>query len=379
MLHGESYKHAPRETLPATRVNVVGPAARPVRAALRAKAFERLLPVSVTIELTKRCNLHCRHCYVSGSAPGLPLQRLNRLMAELVQAGCIWVVLTGGEVAMRSDWLEIARSAKRHGLIVSVLTNGTLMSEQELDELVALGPARVSVSVYAGEPARHDAITGQLGSFVRSVAVLKYLVDAGVRCRLSCTLMDLNLDQYPEVIGIAQSLGCDYQFDPTVGPRSNGDLDVTERRVPVDRLREFFLDEGILRASREGAAIEGPACPEPREMRNCAAGFTTAFVDASGDVYPCMGFPPAFGSIAERPFVEVWRGPVASEHRHKMLAPLSGCDGCAVTAFCAGRCPRLALCEGGDMSGPYGRACELAALTRELNGLLHRPHSRGIG
>jgi len=288
------------------------------------------------------------------------------LLGEVADAGCVSVSLTGGEVALRSDWLRIAEEVKRRRMLLTVLTNGTAFSGDALRRLIELRPVKVAVSVYGSTADIHDAVTGVPGSFVRSIETLRSLKSAGIKCRISSVLMPETIDDYQGVAALAEELGCEFVFDPNVVPRDDGSTDVLRHRLDIERLKGFYVDDVIRPRSLEGRIIDAAEPPACGGAANCDSGFTMAFVDASGDVYPCIGFPPAFGNVNEATFLEIWNGPVAEAHREMMQRPLRECSDCELLPYCTTRCARLAATEDGNPCGPSSRACEFARLTIEL-------------
>ncbi len=99
------------------------------------------VPISGSLELTFRCNLRCQHCYVSHGHNGIPRQQelntseIQRIIDEVVDAGCLWFLITGGEPLVRRDFLDIYTYAKRKGLIITLFTNGTLITPRIADYL----------------------------------------------------------------------------------------------------------------------------------------------------------------------------------------------------------------------------------------------------
>ena len=202
----------------------------------------RICCCAVLLEITKRCNLRCYHCYVAGpTGDELGTERILALLDEFAGEGCISVTLTGGEVGLRDDFLTIARGVKQHRMTLNVLTNGTAFRDEDLDELAALKPASVSVSIYGSTPAGHEKVTGVAGSFARSLATVRRLRERGVRCNIRSVLMRENFDDFTNIASLAGDMGCDYRFDPTVAPRADGDGDVLEHRVSGKELRDFYL------------------------------------------------------------------------------------------------------------------------------------------
>ena len=102
----------------------------------RLKAVEKRIPVSGSIELTYRCNLRCIHCYLdrrsnleSTIARELTTQQIIAIIDQISDAGCLFLLLTGGEPLSRNDFPEIYRHAKKRGMILTVFTNGTLITD----------------------------------------------------------------------------------------------------------------------------------------------------------------------------------------------------------------------------------------------------------
>ena len=338
-----------------------------LRERFRAQARHSRVPVKAQIELTTRCSLRCVHCYIGNhDRPELPLARVIELVDELADAGCMVVGLTGGELALRGGWLDVAGRVRQRGMLLSILTSGTSFSADDLKELIVLRPARVSVSLYGSTAPLHESVTRVEGSFAGSLATLRQLAAAGVPCRVSSVLMPQNIHDFRAIAALAEGLGAEFVFDPTVAPRDDGSSDVTDFRIEPQRLKEFYLSGIIASRSRPGQLATASQAPGRLPPANCDAGFSTVFVDAQGEVYPCMGFPPSFGGLSGASFREVWLGSIAEAHRGAMERPLHGCDRCDIAGYCRSRCARLAAVEDGDLSGPSSWACKITAITVEM-------------
>ena len=91
-------------------------------------------------ELTNRCNLRCVHCYIGPARYSsdserneMKKEKILALLDELRDAGCLHFLITGGEPLLRADFRDIYEHAKRIGMIVTVFTNGTLITREVLD------------------------------------------------------------------------------------------------------------------------------------------------------------------------------------------------------------------------------------------------------
>ena len=134
----------------------------------------RRVPLAGTIELTRRCNHHCRHCYNNlpagdskALAEELNTDELLRILDELAASGCVWLLFTGGEILLRPDFLEIYIYAKERGFLITLFTNGTLITPQLADELARRRPFSIEITLYGATPETYERVTGVPGSFSR--------------------------------------------------------------------------------------------------------------------------------------------------------------------------------------------------------------------
>ncbi len=342
-----------------------------VRGELVARAARLSVPLSAQIETTARCNLRCVHCYLPGdhahsSESELSLARQMELVEELADAGCMFLTLTGGEVSLKQGWLDLVEGARRRRMCVSILTNGTRLTSDDAVTLARLKVRAISISIYGDSPGVHDGITGVTGSFDRSLAAVRRLRSEGIPVRLATVLMKRNVGVFDGVRRLADSLGCSYRFEPTVRPMADGDGRPLEHRVPGEALYELFADPVIGPLTAEGRWARLGRHRSALDPNTCSGGTTAVFIDASGEVFPCPGFLPGFGSLRSLAFDEVWRGPQAESFRDRMAEPVSDCIGCGEKQYCLWRCPSLAAIEDGSVSGRSSRACELARVVKRL-------------
>ena len=105
---------------------------------IRNKIQAKRIPVSGTIEPTLRCNLRCVHCYIPHDfiEKELSYGEWCQVLDEIVTEGCLWLLITGGEPFIRDDILDIYTYAKKKGMIITLFTNGTLITPKIADYLI---------------------------------------------------------------------------------------------------------------------------------------------------------------------------------------------------------------------------------------------------
>src|SRR5229473_6952125 len=127
--------------------------------------------VKAQIELTYGCNLHCVHCYTDCyNRPDLIKQELRyeeviRVLDQLAMEGCLWVCFTGGEIFMRRDFLDIYAYAKQKGFIITLFTNGTMISTRIAEYLEEYPPFKIDISVHGVTEETYEKVTQVPGSY----------------------------------------------------------------------------------------------------------------------------------------------------------------------------------------------------------------------
>ncbi|GAB4268006.1 MAG: radical SAM protein [Deferrisomatales bacterium] len=328
-------------------------------------------PKTLTLAVTGRCNLRCSHCWVEaapdreGEGP-VPVRAAVGLVEAFLACGGNQVCLTGGELLTHPQWRSlVARCARRVGPArLRLQTNATLIGPEEARFLAALGPGgpAVQVSVDGAGPATHDRVRGR-GSFSRAVRGLGWLAAAGLgpHTELLFTEMRHNLDELPQLLGLAERLGVARVRSASVVPGGRA-----ARRGRIEpptaaqyaALRRRHETDGVFRrrCARYGAPVAVAWLGGgPRPPHECTF-VENPYVTAGGAVYPCVLFhSPAhavFGAF-ERPWEELldggaplW-GALRAASRQRSAA-LPACAGCPVQPACRGGCMGRAQAAHGD-------------------------------
>lgn len=335
------------------------PACQPPAARLNALTLAKSIPVSVTIELTRRCLLACRHCYLPETrgrtipGPELSTAQWKAVLRQLARAGGLYLVFTGGEPLLRPDLPELCRAAKKLNFDVRVFSTGLGLTPALAAEFKAAGVSAFELSFYGG-PAVHDGVTGQKGSFRRTLAAARLLKAAGLKVRMKIPLMDLNAGQAGFLNRLAAAEGFGVSFDPVIAPANDGDKGALKHRL----------------AGRSLAAavkkLHGPRVSTPAETQAmdflCGAGRNVCSVGPGGELYPCLQLPVKLGNLPGA-FSRIWKNSAwLKRWRSYGLKDLPGCRDCGLLVYCS-RCPGISLLEEGDVLAPNAPACEMAKIT----------------
>jgi pyrroloquinoline quinone biosynthesis protein E len=314
-------------------------------------------PLSVLVEMTWRCPLRCRHCYVEAPGAELGTATWRRLLEEVRALGALFVTFSGGDVWLRDDAALLLAHARRLGLGVKVLTSGMLLDEDRAALVADLGVLSVEVSLYAAAAAPHDEVTATPGSFARTRHALEALRRRDVTVTLKTPLLAPAVGQVRGIVRLARSLGAGCAFDPLVTPRRDGDprpLRLRPARAALTRALRVLAEE--LDAPAGAPPLAAP-CEEL-----CAAGARTLRLGPDGTAYACVLYPTPLGRAVREPLAEIWaRSPELARLRARRPRDLAAeCRTCDGRLRC-GRCSAAALLEVGDENARLPSACDVAA------------------
>ncbi len=320
------------------------------------------IPLDVGIELTHHCNFRCQHCYIPDfQAPDmLTTQRVLTLLEELVELGTMCVTLTGGELFLRRDWLEIARRARDLGFALRLFSNGSLIDERIAEAIVPLH-AVVEISLYAMDREVFERITCRPGSFDKTLTGIRLLRDRDVEVVLKTPMMTHNLGQMEAVRAFAVDVGAGFLPSPTIMAKKDGDRSTLNLRISPEELGTYFG------GPHSGCTLPGQATDDPGwDGPRCAAASRYCSITSSGDVMACNILPGSGGNLREQSFREIWEGSEwLNTVRGIRRQDLHTCRDCAKISYC-GRCHAQALVEDGDLYGPSRFAQQQAEVLERL-------------
>jgi MoaA/NifB/PqqE/SkfB family radical SAM enzyme len=345
-------------------------------------------PVSLSLNLTRRCNLKCvmceQHRHHSGPtglswydpARELPLATWIGLL-EQVAAFRPQLYLTGGEPTLYRHFPELLTEAKQRGFVVHLQTNGTRL-DRMADTLVAQGVDIVTVSL-DGPPKVHDRVRGLEGAFWKSREGIKALVAARQRQRspgplliINCVISLANLAALDQMVPLAYELGADIlqlqhtMFNTAANIQRHNralspefaaaqGLDLTPPSIPEGEFYESEitaadlprlldkLEEARRQAQNRLKLVLLPNLPQtlvaPYYLdlnhpfaRVCNAPWKSCRILPDGTVSPCLHLTA--GNIATQPFREIWNGLPMRQFRKIIARRLfPGCVRCCSRSF----------------------------------------------
>ncbi len=279
----------------------------------------------VLIELTERCNLRCKHCYMEQKKKQFDVSNLDRVLDELKEIGAITITYSGGEIFTRDDIFEIIDLTLDKGFIVNIITNCTMIDDKIIQKIGERQITQIQSSIYGCNEITHDNITRIIGSYNKTINVLEALGKLDKKCVVNYVVFEENAKEIKKTKELLESLNCEIHLDYRIFPTREGNRSPMKLGVKMDTLKGLFREKILER---------------PYDI-NCGCAREVAVIKSNGEVYPCEYINFSFGNIADSTIKEIW-------NNNKMIRLIDevkkynpkDCEGCEYKEYCT-RCPGM--------------------------------------
>jgi radical SAM protein with 4Fe4S-binding SPASM domain len=340
---------------------------------LHAKSEQQRLPVAASMEITARCNLRCSHCYINLPAGDQRAQKRElsfsqwaRIIDEIADSGCLWLLITGGEPLLRPDFPDIYLHAKKQGMIITLFFNGTLVTPALADLLQEWPPFQVEITAYGRTKATYESVTRIPGSYEKCLRGIDLLLERQIPLGLKTTLTTQNFQEVWEMKAWAQGLGLLFRFDAEINPRLDGGQEPLALRLTPEQVVEFDVrdEQRFQEWQRLIKEYDIPIEQSSGQLYNCYGGISSFHVDSFGHLHLCqMTHCPGF-DLTRQSFAEGWEKflPAIRARQTREDFP---CRQCTLKVLCS-QCPAWAQLENGDPETPVAFLCRLAHLRAQM-------------
>ncbi len=331
--------------------------------------------------LTRRCNLKCRHCYTVSADVDFPGELTHdEAMANVTDMeafGIYALILSGGEPLKRAGIFDIAKASRRFTRMLALSTNGTKINGDYADRVEDIGFDYVGISI-DGIGKTNDWFRGVDGAFDEAVRGVRECKKRGIKVGLRFTLTRDNAGQLPELLKLCEDEGVDKFYLSHLVYAGRGDKNRGEdalhshTRTALDLLLQRAWDGvsgatplDIVTGNNDADAVymmnwarERFASGHLENLRahleawgGNSSGLGVANIDTQGNVHPDTYWSDyTVGNIRDTPFSSLWTGddPMLAKLRTRPR-PLKGrCGACAFQSVCGGNTRIRALQLTGD-------------------------------
>jgi radical SAM protein with 4Fe4S-binding SPASM domain len=329
-------------------------------------------PMQVSIEVTRRCPLECQHCYNNlpmgdqdARSREMTTEEHFRMLDELVEMGCFWLLYTGGEIFARKDFLEIYTYAKKKGFLITLFTNGTLINEKIADYLVEWPPFAIEITLYGRTRETYEALTQIPGSYDRCLRGITLLRERGLPLKLKTVATSINKHEVTAMRRFAEEeLGVEFKMDGQINPR----IDCSQSPLAVRLTPEevVALDMHAPKGMSEYRRLakhdmeNSPNLSKTDTVYFCGGGMNSFAINAYGEMGICVISQQDTFRVQESGLTRVWEESLLNL-RNRKRTRVTKCIECRIQSLC-GMCPANGEMENGDKESPVEFLCHVAHL-----------------
>ncbi|MBN1848234.1 MAG: radical SAM protein [Deltaproteobacteria bacterium] len=333
---------------------------------------------------TESCNLRCNHCWIgpdytadeatyqARNQDNISVEAMERVVMDAIPLGLNHIKITGGEPFLNPQLFEYLDMFHQHGLSMTFETNGTLLTKDMIPRLLTYNIHQFCTSLDGSRPLVHEKIRGVKGSFQKTVAAIKMLMEHGIYPQVIFCLQKANAGDLENTMRLISDLGVrSFEINPValLGPTdlqnmscrglANDELMALEKRVEEEFPTKY-----------SGMHIDLYLPPALKGINEFALyGLCTCKIHnicgilSNGDVSICgigrRNKDLILGNVKEQSIVLIWReGEIFKEIRDKIPFELQGiCGRCLFRYHCLGFCRADLLGKGLPLTAPYGM-CE---------------------
>lgn len=304
-------------------------------------------PILVHFELTPRCNLDCKMCYIHNADSNamrdreLSTEQWKKIFDDAYACGMLFADLSGGECLLRSDFKELYLYLWNKRVMITVMSNGTLLNDDYLEFFKKYPPADVQISLYGSSEEVYLQVTGHHG-FEKAVYAIRSLTDAHIPVSIATTPSSyikedlVNLRKFCK----ENKFWC--------GPVT---FNIAQNRDNPEKDDHYLTESEIIELSRALALLDGPVypventpepcgncCEAPHGLK-CTAGICAALITWEGIMHPCPMLPVGTVSLQETSYEEAWKNTQAEVDKMRLGME---CVGCPYDGVCT-KCPAFRL------------------------------------
>jgi heme b synthase len=296
-------------------------------------------------------------------------------MDEIASISKPVIILTGGEPLLRPDIFDLARYGTDKGFRMVMATNGTLMTEETVQEMKASGIQRISVSLDGPSAETHDAFRRVKGAFENSLKGIELAKKGGLDFQINTTITQMNLHLIADILKLAVDLGAVahhiFLLVPTGRGKELRDQEISA--LDYEKTLNWFYDQRervplqlkatcaphyyrILRqrAKKEGKKITPKEYGLDAMTRGCLGGITFCFLSYVGQVQPCGYLELDCGNVRKQSFKEIWENSPVFFNLRNTDGYQGKCGICEYRKVCGGCRARAYECLGDYMGEePY--------------------------
>lgn len=326
-------------------------------------------PMSGGIELMSECNLRCLHCYEAScrNKENVSTKQLKKIIDELTRLGTLSVFLTGGEAMLREDFDDIYKYIRQKGILVTILSNGTTITDSKIELFKEYPPVELSISIYGASEETYVKTCRVAGAFSKLISGLDKLRDNQINFNLKTVLMDTNVDDLDEMRKIANYYGVGFKFFTNIRPMNDGNKEPMNHMLDLNQIIDLETKDPIICDFYNNIEKFANKKWETRKDKDykylCRIAANGFFITNDGMLFGCVRERLHGIDLKKCNVEEAWTNHFVSTYVNSVLNEKSICRNCEYMKYCD-YCPAQFELETGSTNKPPQDICKLAKMRK---------------
>lgn len=347
-------------------------------------AYINSTPLNGSFELTPRCNLNCKMCYIRKNINDksiideeMSAEEWIELAKQARDQGMLFALLTGGEIFARKDFKQIYEGFSGLGIFTTLYTNGTLIDFNIANWLAQFPPQKVSITFYGASAEMYRKITGQSEGYEKAKYAVKLLQERHIPVEIKAILLQDNVQDIIDIFEFAYERNILFRLVNYVFPaREENDADPEKVRfgaelaaekeseifnyikIRVNREEKLSMDEVAV----VDDATDDVNYKDPNYAFECQAGRTSFWINWKGKMTYCGLVANSENSVKNNNFLCAWN--ILKKAASKVEIN-SICKECDLKKYCL-TCPARTDNEKHDENGVPKYMCENAEARKRI-------------
>jgi len=339
---------------------------------IQRKIFEKSLADSkiismVMLELTYHCNLKCLHCYCTHctfTQKELTTKEIFDILEQIVESGCLRLVLTGGEAFLRKDFEDIYIYAKKLGLIITIFSNAILINKRLIEIFIKYPPKIIEISVYGASNETYFKLTKDSRGFDKLINSLNLLDSYKIKYSIKTFVTQQNKNDFSKIKELALSRNVEFRHDEKVINQINGipipsAIALTHFEVFQIENQEYIIDNKFILSNEDKKNSFNN-----NKLFYCAAGRTSCLINSFGDVSLCTRIRDVNYNIKNNKFQLIWS--LLNKKSEMTTSDNFNCNLCDAFDYCS-VCPSVDFMSNSEKHNEFCSFAYMRKLTNEQN------------
>lgn len=312
--------------------------------------------MNITIDVTTKCNLRCKHCRTNEIVHELSLDEIKIIVKKCKDFKPRGVFISGGEPLTRSDIADVIKETKKLAPVTILNTNSLLLTEEKLKELIDVGLNYIQVSL-DGIEKYHDFIRGK-GTYKKTIEKLKLISKYSdkIKLHISSVVSSINIDVMEELVHqiidveqIKVQIFGFKRFVPSNELKESGALGkdgLKELYDKLEKLNKQYIDKTKIVSDMPMKNIfQEKRVYEIMDKYNlncvgCSAGINGISIRNDGTVTPCTLLYISCGNILKESLEDILNNDIMKKIKNREVGGKCGnckhkmiCGGCRACAY----------------------------------------------